>query len=192
MFSLSLALIVAASVRSQVSVPLQENQEFDPVASAGHFASKWLNIFGRRRHNHADPIKVPMDDMMDAMYFGEVTLGTPPQKFKVLFDTGSSNFWVPSVNCADRACISHERFNSSLSESYESDGTPFRIQYGTGSMEGVFSRDTLRIGDFEIKDQIFAESIREPGNTCKLKYFLLKSLWLEWMESSEWAIVLLA
>ena len=76
------------------------------------------------------------------------------------------------MNCVDRACLSHERFNSSLSGSYKYDGTPFSIQYGTGSMQGMFSQDTLRIGNLEIKEQVFAESLSEPGNTCILKSYI--------------------
>ncbi|KAI9261047.1 aspartic peptidase domain-containing protein [Sporodiniella umbellata] len=108
----------------------------------------------------------PISNYMNAQYYGEISIGTPPQTFSVVFDTGSSNLWVPSLRCADsQACDNHRQYNSRNSSTYSDNGTDFSIVYGSGSVEGVISQDTVAIGDIQIQNQGFAESISEPGDT---------------------------
>ncbi len=83
----------------------------------------------------------------------------------MILDTGSSNLWVPSTRCSSISCFLHAKYDATASSTYKANGTEFKIQYGTGSLEGVISNDDMTIGDLAIKKQDFAESTVEPGLT---------------------------
>ncbi|KAL0967228.1 hypothetical protein UPYG_G00249450 [Umbra pygmaea] len=102
-------------------------------------------------------------NFMDAQYYGPISLGTPPQNFTVVFDTGSSDLWVPSSYCVSEACGMHERFEAFRSSSFNHDGRRFGIHYGTGHMLGIMSREVLKVGSVMIQNQEFGESVYEPG-----------------------------
>ncbi|KAI6072688.1 Cathepsin E [Aix galericulata] len=107
----------------------------------------------------------PLINYLDMEYFGQISIGTPPQNFTVVFDTGSSNLWVPSIYCTSKACTKHARFQPSRSSTYQPVGIPFSIQYGTGSLTGVIGSDQITVEGLTVTNQQFAESVSEPGKT---------------------------
>jgi cathepsin D len=107
----------------------------------------------------------PLKNFLNAQYYGDITIGTPPQTFRVVFDTGSSNLWVPSAHdggiCI--SCLLHKRYDHDKSSSYVANGTKFAIQYGSGAVQGIVSQDTVCIDKSCSQKQLFAEAQKEPG-----------------------------
>ena len=100
-------------------------------------------------------------DYANAQYFGSISLGSPPQSFQVIFDTGSSNLWVPMVGCKHCGIpfiAPKSKYDHSKSHSYEEDGAKFEIMYGSGSVNGFFSKDSVTLADdIVVESQRFAE-----------------------------------
>jgi len=105
---------------------------------------------------------IVINDYENSQYFGAITLGTPEQKFQVIFDTGSSDLWVASSQCDD-SCGRHSKYDSSKSSTYIKNGTVFDIEYGSGPVSGFESADVMNMGGLVVKDQIFAEVTDASG-----------------------------
>ncbi|KAG2684340.1 hypothetical protein I3760_10G072600 [Carya illinoinensis] len=115
---------------------------------------------------------VLLKNYLDAQYYGEIGIGTPPQNFTVIFDTGSANLWVPSAKCYfSVACFFHAKYKSSESSTYRKNGTSAAIQYGTGAISGFFSCDNVKVGDRVVMNQDFIEATREPSLTFLMGKF---------------------
>ncbi|XP_031617164.1 lysosomal aspartic protease-like [Contarinia nasturtii] len=114
-----------------------------------------------------DESSIYLKNYNDASYAGSIQIGNPPQEFSVIFDTGSSDIWVPSSKCSKHniACQKHKRYDSSKSNSFRKANQRFDITYGTGAVKGFTSVDSVRVGNLEIKNQIFGEVTKEIGST---------------------------
>ncbi|XP_034733635.1 pepsin A-like [Etheostoma cragini] len=102
-----------------------------------------------------------MTNDADLSYYGVISIGTPPQSFSVIFDTGSSNLWVPSVYCSSQACQNHNKFNPQQSSTFKWGSESLSIQYGTGSMTGHLAIDTVEVGGISVANQVFGVSQTE-------------------------------
>jgi len=113
-----------------------------------------------------------LNDWQDSVWIGNITLGTPPQPFAILLDTGSSNLWVPDSSCTkkNKKCKQRQRYNSTASSTYKKIGTKFEIEYADGSYtKGFLGNDTFGIGDVGnqliIPNTTFAQATSEDSGS---------------------------
>lgn len=119
---------------------------------------------------------VILHDLKNAQYYGTLKVGTPPQEFEVIFDTGSSDLWVPNLTCTSESmnCASKTTFDKTKSSSYTdvSSGakTVFDITYGSGEVRGAYGVDRVTLADdYTAEEQTLAlvDSTDGLGEICK-------------------------
>lgn len=97
-------------------------------------------------------------------YYAQISIGTPPHPFTIIFDTMSSNFWILSSKCYDYddSCASHNQYDNIESSTYKENGTEFFIRYRNGNLNGFLSEDSVNIAGLQVKNQTFAEALKIP------------------------------
>ncbi|KYN18392.1 Cathepsin D [Trachymyrmex cornetzi] len=104
------------------------------------------------RINLDDNTNSPLLNLYDKQYYGIISVGTPPQKFTIHFDTGVSDIFVPPINCYDYhiTCSLHRKYNSNKSHTHIEVGTNITLSYVIGK---------LSIAGVSVQNQTFTEAI---------------------------------
>ncbi|KAK3490121.1 aspartic peptidase domain-containing protein [Neurospora crassa] len=139
------------------------------------------HLEGGLKHRSSDPrqetgkkglTRVPLEvdsrnnGKTELQWMATITVGTPPQTFKVVVDTGSTALVLPRNNCTN--CGKHSLFNPSKSTSFLPQPALFRpIEYGTGA-------DTIPLNQTgRAECEVVTDTVSIQGLSAPKQEFLL-------------------
>lgn len=167
---LVLFLILPSGSLALIRLPINRHS----TPSAKKISITAPNIFKQAvKASHQFPHQLPLnidtnfdvnkDDSIEFSF--NMTIGTPPQHFSIVFDTGgyeASDFWVPSVACDPLyvQCKNHRQYDHRKSSTYNTSGDSFETDLDT---TGLLTSDTMNFGPLQIKLQEFGEAWNFPS-----------------------------
>ncbi|KAL9927555.1 lysosomal aspartic protease-like [Glossina fuscipes fuscipes] len=111
----------------------------------------------------------PKYHYLDFSFYGKITIGTPPQDFLVLFDTGSHLLWVPlkTYTLDNEDFGRHHQYDPEKSQTYQLNGQPFFMIYESGYLSGHLVEDTVSLAGKEIQNVTFGVATYRPDATFR-------------------------
>lgn len=100
------------------------------------------------------PTMEPLENIMNVQYFGTISVGTPAERVTVVFDTGSSDLWIPRGPFSSR--------DSTLS----CQDQQVEILYSIGHVSGALCTDKVSIAGCTLNQQhvVLADSALDLDN----------------------------
>ncbi|TFK76152.1 acid protease [Pluteus cervinus] len=125
------------------------------------------NIENGKRAKGADPLKEIQDG---SLWQGDVFVGTPPRRFTVDFDTGSSDLLLPGEDCTVD-CQGHKRYKPSKSRTAVDLNKNFTISFGDGStVQGNQFLDTVTIAGLTAECQTLGSATQYSLGFAKSEF----------------------
>ncbi|GAA5902478.1 pepsin-like aspartic protease [Sporobolomyces salmoneus] len=98
----------------------------------------------------------------DVGYFATVQVGEENTEFRVLMDSGSADFWIPSTACT--ACGGHTAIGPEVSGTFQDTTTEFTVTYGTGDVAGTTVIDDATIAGLKLTALKFGAVTQESND----------------------------
>ncbi|KAK0204685.1 acid protease [Desarmillaria ectypa] len=100
----------------------------------------------------------------DVGYLATIKMGTPPQDFLLLMDSGSADTWVGGENCQSQAgggCGKHKFLGTTSSSSFKDSNQQFQVTYGTGAVQGTIVQDNVVVAGLSLNAHTFGVATAE-------------------------------
>jgi hypothetical protein len=119
----------------------------------------------KKENGITEPITEPKEEVQvqipNARYYATMQVGTPEQGFRVIYDSGSSDIWLPSkdcTKCGSSAINAKNKLDEDLSGTFERVGTDYSIgDESTSAVIGEYVKDTVTLADtIAVESQTFA------------------------------------
>jgi len=171
---LALGLLIMQASGSRWTNLRAQRHQLEQRGSVGVHHEALLFAKQTFRHRSAQHMVNDMEVVHKTAYWGSIQIGTPPQEFKVIFDTGSGNLILPSKECQGPGCAPHRKFSVSDSTTAskvvnEKGESSTNIFFGTGQIAGDYVQDQLCIGESLCSQIRFIASNEEsdqPFSVC--------------------------
>ncbi len=157
-----------------VGVPIERRAPSDPLAhdetrmrkrETGTLETILDNTVSRMVISN---VALLLTHFQQTLYLANITLGTPPQSFRLHFDTGSSDLWVNSRNSSYchststggksknrkklKLCEEYGTYNANASSTYEYVASNFDITYLDDTcVSGDYAKDDMTISGITLK-----------------------------------------
>lgn len=140
-----------------VRLPMHYHERsFDEVAESIRARTKMAEQL--QSSEGSPPHSGAIQNFQDSAYTGTATVGG--QSFSVIYDTGSSDLWVPGpkVTTPGKHIYDHTK-----SKNYVANGRPFNLAYGSGPVNGMLSEDEVSFMDLKLEKYTFMEVTNVAG-----------------------------
>ncbi|EUR80359.1 hypothetical protein PFAG_00429 [Plasmodium falciparum Santa Lucia] len=148
---------------------------------------KFHYLMEKNKPNVLSYIQEDLLNFHNSQFIADIGVGNPPQVFKVVFDTGSSNLAIPSTKCIKGGCASHKKFNPNKSRTFtknlknNQESVYTYIQYGTGTSILEQSYDDVYLKGLKIKHQCIGLAIEGAITFGKAnKKYTVEGKSIEW------------
>jgi hypothetical protein len=108
-----------------------------------------------------------LDSKKGFAYVVNMSIGTPPQQFQFMLDSGSADPWVfGPTSRGPSSAVPVDRFNETASTTFRKQEGEWSIQYGKGSVSGSLGIDNFFLGDIKVSDVTFglSQSLQGEAN----------------------------